>query len=174
MTSTPGRARSLSISAALLALATSGPGCLGASQPPAVPLYPNSQMMRLPPGQVGVVDGPIALIDGRDVAGQGGRFELLPGCHVVELERQMTGSLYGASNGVYFTGQFPRTVYALRMLPGARYSIRRDIQSSMAATGHIDLSAREELPNGAGSDLFPAKSLDEIRSCKAWQPGMPR
>jgi hypothetical protein len=174
MSLTPRRTWALSISAALVALATLGTGCVGPGEPPAVPLYPNSQMTRLPPGQVAIVDGPISLVDARDVGGQGGRFELLPGCHIVELERQITGSLYGATNGMYFSGQFPRTVYALRMLPGGRYLIRRDIESSMGATGHIVLSAREELPTGAASDLFPAKSLDEVRACKAWQPGMPR
>lgn len=175
MTTTPRRARALSIPAALLALATLAAGCAAAGEQPAVPLYPNSRMVRLPRGQVAVVDGPISLVDGSDVAGQGGSFELLPGCHIVELERQITGNLNGATNGnFYFTGQFPRTIYALRMLAGGRYSIRRDIESGMGPTGRVVLSAREELPNGAASDLAPAKSLDEIRSCRAWQPGMPR
>ena len=39
-------------------------GCL-ASEPPAVPLYPNGETTRLPPNQVADLTGPIGKIDGR-------------------------------------------------------------------------------------------------------------
>src|SRR5690242_21875374 len=93
-------------------------GCL-ASEPPAVPLYPNGETARLRAGQVADLVGPIGKIDGRDVSGLGGRFDLLPGCHVVELSRRSDNNSYGLSGGVYLTGSFPATFYALRMRAGS-------------------------------------------------------
>jgi hypothetical protein len=96
---------------------------------------------------------------------------VLPGCHVIDLERQMPANAFGLSSGVYFSGQLNATTYALRMKAGARYIIRRDI-SSDGQVARVDLSAREELPNnGPVTDLSPVKSPDEISACKAWTPG---
>jgi len=59
------------------------------------------------------------------------------------------------------------TTYAIRMKPGARYAIRRDLYSD-GSRGRVVLSAREEEANGAMADLSPMKSIDEIRTCKDW------
>jgi hypothetical protein len=143
-------------------------GCL-ASEPPAVPLYPNGQTTRLPPNQVADLTGPIGKIDGREVTGLGGRFDLLPGCHLVELDRQGDSGSYGLSSAVYVTGSFPVTLYALRMQAGARYFIKRDlITEASGVTVRVALSAREEAPGGAVTDLSPARSLEEVKACKAW------
>jgi hypothetical protein len=152
----------------LLPLAALTLGCL-ASEPPAVPLYPNGETTRRPPNQVADLNGPIGKIDGREVNGLGGRFDLLPGCHIVELDRQSDNGSYGLSSAVYITGSFPATLYALRMQAGARYFIKRDtIAEGVGVTVRVVLSAREEAPGGAVTDLSPAKSLEEVRACKAW------
>ena len=144
-------------------------GCL-ASEPPAVPLYPNSESARLPPTQVADVLGPLGKIDGREVGGMGGRFDLLPGCHVVELDRQSDNSNYSLTGAVYLTGGFPATTYALRTQAGARYVIQRQtVSEGVGATMRIVLSAREEVPGGAVTDLQPAKSPDDLQACKAWE-----
>jgi len=52
------------------------------------------------------------------------------------------------------------------MKPGARYAIRRDLQAEGTGPGKVVLSAREELPGGAVTDLFPAKSDQDITACK--------
>jgi len=144
-------------------------GCL-ASEPPAVPLYPNSESARLPPNRVADLLGPIAKIDGREVGGLGGRFDLLPGCHVVELDRQSDNSNYSLTGAVYLTGGFPATTYALRTQAGARYIIQRQtITEGVGATMRVVLSAREEAPGGAVTDLVPAKTLDDLKACKAWE-----
>lgn len=131
-----------------------------------VPLYPNAQTTRLPREQVAQVAGPIAKIDGRDVGDQGGVFDLLPGCHVVELDRRLSADSYALSGAVYLSGQFPVTIYALRMKPGARYVIRRDIYTDSSAQGRVSLSAREEEATGAVTDLSPAQSDNDVMACK--------
>jgi hypothetical protein len=143
-------------------------GCL-ASEPPAVPFYPNGETARLPPNQVADLVGPIGKIDGRDVSGLGGRFDLLPGCHVVELDRHSDNSSYSLSGAVYLTGSFPATTYALRMRAGSRTFIKRDtITEGVGATVRVVLSAREEAPGGTVTDLSPATSMDDVEACRAW------
>jgi hypothetical protein len=158
-----------SLPRSLLVSATLALGCL-ASEPPAVPLYPNAESTRLPPTQVADLLGPIGKIDGREVGGLGGRFDLLPGCHVVQLDRQSDNSNYSLTGGVYLTGSFPATTYALRMQAGARYIIQRQtITEGVGATMRVVLSAREEAPGGAVTDLVPAKTVDDLKACKAWE-----
>jgi hypothetical protein len=141
-------------------------GCHPGVEAPGVPLYPNgSETTRLPRSEIAMVAGPIAKIDGQDVGDQGGRFELLPGCHVVELDRRMVPDGNNLSGGMYWTGQFPSTTYAIRMKAGARYDIRRDIFAD-GQTGRIVLSARSEEASGAMADLVPATSEEEIAACR--------
>lgn len=148
-----------------LAVLTLGLACYPGVEPPGVPLYPNSATTRLPRNQVALVAGPIAKIDGQEVVDQGGRYELLPGCHVVELDRRMIADGNNLSGGMYWTGQFPNATYAIHMKAGAHYEIRRDIFAD-GQSGRVVLSAREEEPSGAITDLEPAKSAEEIRACR--------
>jgi hypothetical protein len=140
--------------------------CHPAVDTPGVPLYPNAATTRLPRSQTAQVAGPIAKIDGQDVSEQGGVFDVLPGCHIVELDRRPAADAYSLSSAQYWSGQYDATTYALRMKPGARYVIRRDLQTDGAGTGRVLLSAREEEPGGAVNDLFPAKSAEDIKACK--------
>ena len=144
-------------------------GCL-ASEPPAVPLYPNSESTLLPPNQVADIVGPIGKIDRREVGSLGGRFQLLPGCHIVELTRQGDESNYSLTSGIYLTGSFPAATYAIRMQAGARYVIQRQtVVEGVGVTARLVLSAREEAPGGAVTDLVPAKSIDDLKACRAWE-----
>lgn len=148
-----------------LAVATLGLACHPGVEAPGVPLYPNGATARLPRNQVALVAGPIAKIDGQEVVDEGGRYELLPGCHVVELDRRMIADGNNLSGGMYWTGQFPNATYAIHMKAGAHYEIRREIFAD-GQSGRVVLSAREEQPNGAVADLEPAKSAAEINACK--------
>lgn len=151
-----------------LAVATLALGCHPGVDAPAVPLYPNAATDRLPRERVAVVAGPIAKVDGKDVVDQGGRFELLPGCHVLELDRRMVADGNTLSGGMYWTGSFPSTTYAIRMKAGNRYEIRRDIFSD-GSGGRLVLSASEEAPGGTVTDLAPATSAQEVTACKEWE-----
>ena len=139
--------------------------CRPALDAPGVPLYPNAATRRLPRSRVAQVNGPIASIDGRDLRDKGGPFDLLPGCHVVELDRRLTGASYSL-DGTYLSGQFPRTIYAIRMKASARYLIRRTIDVNSTGQGTMILSAREEGPTGARTDLVPASSMADINACR--------
>ena len=55
------------------------------------------------------------------------------------------------------------------MKAGARYVIQRQIYSDGSA-GRVVLSARAEEASGAMADLTPAKSADDVKACKAWEP----
>jgi len=148
-------------------------GC-GLPESPTIPLYPNSQTTRLPRGQIAEVAGPIEKIDGNEVTGWLGYFDLLPGCHVVELQHRMsrfvlTRPARGGGAYVQRTGPLPTVRYALRMKAGARYVIRREVYGDWWGTsGRIYLSAREEQPGGPTIDLAPTRSAEEIEACEEW------
>ncbi len=142
--------RSLPLIVAIFILA-----CHPAVDMPGVPLYPNGATARLPRDQVAQVAGPIEKIDGQSVLDQGGVFDLLPGCHNVELDRRPPADSFALSSATYWSGQFPPTAYAFNMKAGGRYVIRRDIQADGTGPGKVILSAREEMPGGAITDLFP-------------------
>ena len=143
-----------------------GPGCASGG-PPAVPLYPDAESSRLPAGQVASVVGPIAMIDGRDVSQMGGWFDLLPGCHVIELQRQSSSSFILGAGGMH--AKLAATVYALRMKAGAHYVIQQDVISGGNGSSlRVARSAREELPGGATTDIDPVKSRDDVPACRDW------
>jgi hypothetical protein len=151
-----------------LAAATFAAACHPAVDMPGVPLYPNGATTRLPRSQIAQIAGPIERIDGQDLLAQGGVFDLLPGCHVVELDTRPTTDSYALSSGLYLPGHLPFTIYAIQMKPGARYIIRRDIYSSGVGAGasRITVSAHEEQANGAMTELEPVKSEMEIKACR--------
>jgi hypothetical protein len=151
-----------------LALACPLLACASRTGAANVPLYPNAATTRLPPNQVATVSGPIAKIDDKELEPQAVAYELLPGCHLVELDRHLAAESYALSGGVYWSGEFPQTVYALRMKAGARYAIRRDIVAE-GAVGRVVLSAQEELPSGMTADLAPVKSVEDVKACKDWE-----
>ena len=73
----------------LAALFASVPwGCGSIGQIRAYPLYANPEQPRQPQ-TLARLEGPIATVDGREVASKGTAFELLPGCHVVTLQRKI-------------------------------------------------------------------------------------
>ena len=141
-------------------------GCL-ASEPPPVALYPNAAAAPLPPAQVATLVGTIARVDNRDVTDLGGPFALLPGCHVVELTRQIPNNGFGLSGGVYWTGQLPAVTFALQMKAGARYVIRRDIIMGSGQMGRLVTSTREEVPGVGATELSPPTSPDDIAACRS-------
>ena len=147
---------------ALLVLA-----CHPGANPPGMPLYPNGATARLPHEQIANVVGPIGKIDAQFVQDMGGSFDLLPGCHVVELDTRMTNQGYALTGAAYVTGQYPATVYALHMKPGAQYVIKRQLSANdMGPMVQVLLSAQEVDAGGRVTELSPTTSAEEIRNCK--------
>jgi hypothetical protein len=145
-----------------------GIGCTVAGPPP-VALYPGADANRLPASQVANISGPIAKIDDRDVSQLGGWFDLLPGCHVIEMLRQSSSSfILGAGNARPRPLPFG-TLFALRMKAGARYTVRQDFISDQGSRLRLIRSAREVLSGGATADFDPVKSRDEILACRDWE-----
>lgn len=155
-----------------IAMATLALACQPSADGQAIPLYPSTRTTRLPPSQLAQLSGPIAKIDGSQVIDDGRPFELLPGCHLVEMQRLL------AVNGVFVrrTGYgppLPVVIYALRMRAGSRYVIRPDSHLVRGVNDPVFL-AREEQSNGTASDLMPVKSSADINACQGWETAVLR
>lgn len=149
----------VSFAPALLAL-----DCVAGATQRGLPLY---SVSATPLARTAVAElmGPIGKVDGRVVLEKGGSFELLPGCHVVELDQRPLNS-DNLSSGVYLSGDYPLTTYAIRMKAGASYIIRRSFPGSGGGSMiRMQLSAQEEDASGKVTELFPMKSADEIHEC---------
>ena len=87
--------------------------------------YPLYRKLGDGPGPDGVATlyGPIQSVDGQDVSHKGQTFELLPGCHVVTLQRNIGE---GSANGAWAANLPPLTV-AFQMKPAHRYAIASDM-----------------------------------------------
>jgi hypothetical protein len=150
----------------LLLVVTGTLGCLHARDT-AVPLYPNAKAAPLPRSQTARVDGPLATIDGHDVRGRGGVFDLLPGCHVVEVDPRARPT-FAHSSRLAWSVYFPRTVYVVHMKPGAEYIIRVEYQSQPwlgHLPGRIEVLAHEQDASGVMTALAPARSDVDVRAC---------
>src|SRR5690348_4539068 len=80
----------------------------------AYPMYPNPEHPRRD-DEVGVLNGPIAVLDGQEVADLGRTFALLPGCHSFRLLRTV-----GDSNvsGTGYVASLPQQMLALKIEAG--------------------------------------------------------
>ena len=116
------------------------------------------------PDKVATLHGPIQTVDDVNVAGKGRTFELLPGCHVVTLQRNIGA---GTASGA-FAANVGHLVIALAMRPAHRYVIAMEIEESSAPVGRYMIVAREKAPDGSATRLPFARSEDDIVNCKRW------
>ena len=128
-----------------------------------VPLYP-----RLGDGpgldRVATLYGPIQTVDGQDVSRKGQTFELLPGCHVVTLQRNIGE---GSANGAW-AANLPRLTVAFEMKPAHRYAIASDMHESSGPVSRVTIFAREKAPDGSTVRVPFARSEDDILNCRRW------
>jgi hypothetical protein len=123
-------------------------------------LYPGERRER---SEVAQLVGPITSVDSIAVPNQRGAFELLPGCHIVEI-----GGSFGGSNGVSaWAVWIPNLLYAIEMQAQGRYTIE---DASGAAVGLAPsmasrVIAREEDAKGKVRVLQPASSA-ELQKCE--------
>jgi len=127
------------------------------------PLYPK---LGEGPGRdkVAMLYGPIQTVDGEVVAGKGQTFELLPGCHVVTLQRNIGA---GTANGAW-AANVGHLVIAFPMRAAHSYVITTDFEDSTAPVGHYQIVAREKAPNGSAVRVPFARSDDDVLNCKRW------
>jgi len=94
--------------------------------PRAYPLYPDPARPRSD-AEVGILNGPMAAIDEREVADKGQTFALLPRCHSFRLlpttrkVNQPGGGTLAQSSGSYVT-TLPQQLFSLDVQPGISYS----------------------------------------------------
>jgi len=138
-------------------------GACGTQAPTGYPLYPK---LGDGPGadKVATLYGPIQTVDGQDVSSKGRTFELLPGCHVVTLQRNIgEGSASGA-----WAANFPRLTVAFEMKPAHRYSITTDAKDTSAPVGRVTIFAREKAPDGSTVRVPFAGGDGDIVACRRW------
>jgi hypothetical protein len=109
------------------------------------------------------LSGYVRSVDGERVATDGGTFDLLPGCYLIETPSSWTrGSDQGAV--VVTTG---RVVFALPMRAGYMYSTDIEVEPMTGPTGFARIVANE---NDAAGQLVrrvaPAQSQQDIRACQ--------
>ncbi len=129
---------------------------------PAYPLYPKIDAGP-GPDKVALLRGPIALVDGARVSGKGPTFELLPGCHVVELERNVGG---GSDNGGW-SASLPRMIYAFEMRPAHLYTVETRADMGSGPRGKLRIIAEEHAPDGSVV-LVPRARGSDVSDCQHW------
>ena len=154
-----GRARGIAVAGSMAACLVGACG----SQSVGYPLY--AKVGAGPgPDKVAMLYGPVQTVDDQDVAAKGRTFELLPGCHVVTLQRNIgEGSATGA-----WAANFPRLVVAFEMKRAHRYVINLTTPDSSAPVGRMVLTASEKAPDGRVVRVPFARSAEDVRNCRHW------
>lgn len=141
-----------------------GGGCIGTTR--GLPLYGGD----LPRDQIAQLIGPVRRVDGQSVPTGYGTFELLPGCHVVQI-----GGGVGSANistGGGWAATLPPLTYAIRMRQGYTYTItfEREPSLGLGPVGYGDIVAREEDRDGHQRPLTFARDRADIAECQRWSP----
>jgi hypothetical protein len=152
--------------ASLLALAALN-GCV-ATERRGTPLYPNPRAPRAR-AEVALLHGPITMVDGGDVSSRGVSFELLPGCHIVQI-----GGDVGNFDPQYggWAASLPALTYAFRMRPGGTYTINLEQVPALGQgpMGRGQIIAREEDAEGRTSIVPIVRSRTQLETCLRWVP----
>lgn len=129
-----------------------------------MPLYPGS---RLGPEQVATLGGYVAYVDGRDVSGLGGAFEVLPECHVVITPTSWGG--VSTSGGV--SAKTAAHIFAVPMVAGHHYSIISVSNEDSGPRSRVRVRMDETNPSGDFVRSFaPAKTPGELQACRPQAP----
>ena len=125
-------------------------GCLTEEQH-AYPLYPGVER---PHDRVGILMGPIAEVDGRDISGKGKSFALLPGCHTFRLVRT-TGQMDNISSGYVTT--LPQAMLWLMVERGHYYTFETTINDPGGPVNAVSMGFADHQSDG---------SVKPARGCK--------
>jgi hypothetical protein len=130
------------------------------------PLYAHSGSPRAR-SEVALLTGPIRAVDGVELESRRSAFELLPGCHIVEIGGSV-GHVDPSQGG--WAANLPRLTYAFRMRPGGSYSIEFERQASLGVgpMGWGRVVARAD--DDAGRAVVPlVRARAEIDECLGWR-----
>ncbi len=151
-----------------LVLAWAASACVGSDRR-GVPLYTGG-----PRGsdEVAILVGPITRVDGVDVPTRGHAFELLPGCHIVEI-----GGKEGALSPQYggWIASFPHLTYAFEMQARATYKITFEVDPSVGQPDNRpgQVVAREHDAQNRVRVIPFARSAADIKLCQSGSVAAP-
>lgn len=149
------------LAVALFLPALAGGAC--GTQASAYPLY--AKVGTGPgPDKVAILHGPIQTVDDQNVASKGQTFELLPGCHIVTLQKSVGA---GSANGAW-AANLPHLVVAFYMKPAHRYAINTEMPDTSAPVGRFHIFASEKAPDGTVTRVPFAGGEGDILNCKRW------
>jgi hypothetical protein len=131
-----------------------------------IPLYPGAPRAR---SAVAILMGPVSLVDGQEVGSKGRAFELLPGCHIVEIGGR-TGEFDSRYGG--WAATVPPLTYAFLMRGNGTYAIAFEPDPSLGVgpTGTGRIVARERNAGGEERIVPPVQSQASIADCRRWVP----
>jgi hypothetical protein len=134
-----------------------------------IPLYAGAAPPR-PRSEVALLYGPITFVDGERVAGKGDTFELLPGCHVVQIGGQ-TGNFGPLQQSGWITTLRPLT-FAFRMTAGGTYAINLDMDPTLGLgpNGTAHVVARAQDAHGGITVVPTARARADVDACRQWRP----
>jgi hypothetical protein len=125
-------------------------GCLTQEQH-AYPLYAGVER---PHDRVGILMGPIAEVDGRDMSGKGKSFALLPGCHTFRLVRT-TGQMDNISSGYVTT--LPQAMLWLMVDRGHYYTFETTIHDTSGPVNAVSMGIVDHQSDGS---MKPARGCN--------------
>ncbi len=114
---------------------------------PLYPLRPNGEPRAN--DEVGVLVGPIAVVDGQNVASKGQTFALLPGCHSLRFLKT-TGEV-NAGAGAAYVASLPQAMLSIAIEAGHYYVFEGTIHDvgSPVASGTVGFTDRG--PDGSAA-----------------------
>jgi hypothetical protein len=170
----------LLVTSVTAAISASVLGCLAAPRAArGLPLY-SERDGRPPPNQVATLTATlrgdtsfgggaapfIKAVDGRDVPSGTRAFELLPGCHVVELARRILIT----NTAVEWTGQLDARAFVFAMKPGSEYTVVVELSSEgTIGAAQMRFSGVERDASGALTGTFTPVAVSAA-SCAAARP----
>ena len=137
-------------------------GCASGPPPRGHALYTHAQGPKQP-SEVAQLAGPIVAVNGKNVTSLGDRFEVLPGCYIVEVQPPMQRN----DHKMVFATNTEPIPFAVAARAGHSYVIRSEYIEQMG-TLRLLLEGDEQDMNGSSVGKFgPAQSAGELQQCAA-------
>jgi len=114
--------------------------------PRAYPLYPDPEHPR-PDSEVGILDAPVAVMDGQEVSDKGRTFALPPGCHAFRLLRTIGEN--GVGTGTGYVATLPQRIFTLDVRPGHSYSFDSNVSPFVASIGSWRCGFSDQVSDGS-------------------------